>query len=255
MSTHVGTGSHPSRSVLRDLAWRVVLVALAALAVVIGLPAWIRTPLSAAAAIMTALFFARRYGRRRLLDTLLTVIGGGVVVLILLGLLLNLSPQGLSGASWAIGVGVIEVTVLAVLAVFRPTAAAPARTRRSLPVGPAVWAMAIAAVLSGALVWSVVSFGSNQIEPLALAAKPAGDSVVLTVTSGRAEGPFELDLVTVAGRTVLARAIRVRPGAGRSTSVTLPAATRGLVQLVPVGSSRSVRELILDSTSAGRATR
>lgn len=244
----------PDRAVLADVTWRVVLVVLAALAVALELPAWARIPMSSVAALATGIFFLRRYRRRGFLDALLTAAGGGIVLLALLGLVLNYLPGGLSVLNWGIGVAVVEVAVLLALAVVLPPLPVRSPTRRRLPLVSLAWAAGVIAVLVGALGWSVASFDATHVEPLAIAAEPSGDSFVVTVTSGREEGPFELDLVTSAGRSKIADAISVGPDTDYAISLTLPADTRGQVELVKAGSTTSVRELILDTTDPAGAT-
>jgi len=225
-------------------------VVLAALAVALELPAWARVPMSAVAALATGIFFLRRYRRRGFLDALLTAVGGAVVLLALLGLVLNYLPGGLSVVNWGIGVGLLEVVLLVVLAVTLPPLPVRAAVRRRLPLASLGWAAGIAVVLIGALGWSVASFDATHVEPLAISAEPSGDSFVVTVTSGRNEGPYELDLVTSTGRSKIADAVSVGPDTDYAISLTLPADTRGQVQLVKPGSTSSVRELILDTTNA-----
>jgi hypothetical protein len=255
--TGLHIASRPEQRVLVGAGWRAALVVVAALAVALELPAWARFPLSAAAVLAVATFFLHRYGRRGVLDVVLVVAGGGLVALALLGLLLNVLPTGLSPLGWALAVGVLELLVLAFLAVLRKPAAqeaaaqepvarpAGAATRRRIPVRGIAWGTAAAAVLAAAVVYSTVSFDATHVSPLAIAAVPHGDSVTVTVSAGSAQGPFELDLVTTDGRTAVTKSVRIASGDTYSKSIAMPS-TRAVLQLVPTGSTTPVRQLILD---------
>lgn len=244
----------PDRRALVSLAWRAAIVTLAAAAILLGVPEWLQTPLSLAAALVTVPIAVRRQRGTSVLHRVLIATGGAIVTLALLGLLLSGLPWGLHAGSWAVGVGLIELALLAVLALTpQPPVSAPSpRAPRSL-IRSGAWGAAVAAVLVAAVLWSAASFGATHVEPLAISARAAGTSITVTVSSGSDRGPFRLDLVTATRRTVLARSVRVGPGAPVRTSLTLPAGTRGLVQLIPLNGTSSARELIVDSTSAAGA--
>lgn len=244
----------PDARILKGLAWRAGLVIVATATVLIGLPAWARAPLSIAAAFVTLLFFLRRSRTRGLVDGALTVLAVIITVLALLGLLLNVLPSGISTASWGIGVGVIEVAALIALAYWRAPKPLTRRSTRRVPVATIVWTILVTGVLTGALLWSIASFNGTHVAPLAVAAVPSGGSVVVTVSSGRDEGPYELQLVTPTGRTVLAKDIRVGPESPSSITIDIPENTRETVQLVRAGSQKSLRELILDTTTVTKVT-
>ena len=238
----------PSRPVLTGVGWRAALVVVAAVAVAIEVPAWVRLPLSAAAVLAVATFFLRRSGRRGVLDVVLVVAGGGLVVLALLGLLLNVLPTGITTPGWALVVGLFELAVLAFLAVFRAPMERAARPRRRPPVARLAWGAAAAAVLAGAGVYSTASYDATHVQPLAIAAEPHGSSITVTVGAGAAQGPFALDLVTADGRTVVAKNIRVGPGKQYTTRLPMPA-TRAVLQLVPAAGGSPIRSLILDDSA------
>jgi hypothetical protein len=253
----VQPATRPDRRVLTGAGWRAALVVVAAVAVAVELPAWARLPLSAAAVLGVGTFFLRRSGGRGLLDLVLVVTGGGVVALTLLGLLLNVLPTGIGPLGWALAVGVLELVVLALLAVFRQPVPRvhiegdPARRntfKTHLPVAGIAWGAAAAAVLAGAVVYSTVSFDATHVSPLAIAAEPNGSSVTVTVSAGSEQGPYELDLVSADGRTVIARSIRVGSGNEFTERIPMPA-TRAVLQLVHAGSTTPVRQLILDRTA------
>lgn len=241
--------------ILVGAGWRAALVVVAAVAVALEVPAWARLPLSAAAVLGVATFFLRRYGRRGVLDVVLVVAGGGLVALALLGLLLNVLPTGIDPLGWALAVGVLELLVLAFLAVFRqPVERASGGAhegRRRVPVAGIAWGSAAALVLAGAVVYSTASFDATHVSPLAIAAVPHGDSVTVTVSAGSEQGPYELDLVTADGRTVIARSVRIDSGDTYTKSIQMPS-TRAVLQLVSTGSTTPVRQLILDDTAATR---
>ena len=244
----------PTRAVLTGAGWRAALVVVAAVAVALGTPAWARLPLSAAAVLGVASFFLRRYGRRGLLDVVLVVAGGGLVALILLGLLLNVLPTGITAPGWALVVGLLELAVLAFLALFRAPVERAAGVRRRLPVAGLAWGVAAAAVLAGAVVYSSASFQATHVQPLAVAAEQHGRTVTVTVTAGDRQGPFRLDLVTADGRTVVAQDVRVGAD-GRYTKRIARPSTRAVLQLVPAAGGAAVRSLILDSSSSDGTTR
>ena len=219
-------------------------------------PAWARLPLSAAAMLAVATFFLRRYGRRGRLDVVLVLAGGGLVALALLGLALNVLPTGIGPLGWALAVGVLELAVLAFLAIFR----APVRLRfegdlalgrrisfKTHAVGIVSGAAAVL-VLVGAIVYSTVSYTATHASPLAIASETHGSSITVTVSAGGAQGPYELDLVTATGRTVVATGIQVDSGDSYSKTITAPS-TRAVLQLVTAGSSTPVRQLILNGTT------
>lgn len=246
-------GVRPDRTVLVSAGWRAALVVVAAVAVALEAPAWARFPLSAATVLAVATFFLRRYSRRGVLDVVLVVAGGGLVALALLGLALNVLPTGIDALGWALAVGVLELVVLAFLAVFRaPTeraaSASAAATRRRVPVAGIVWGAAAALVIAGAIVFSTASYTSTHVAPVAIAAVPSGDTVTITVSAGAADGPYELDLVTARGRTVVATGITVGADDSWSKRIAAPS-TRAVVQLVTAGSSTPVRQLILDEAT------
>jgi hypothetical protein len=243
----VRVGLRSDRRALVGAGWRAALVVVAALAVAIEVPAWARFPLSAAAALGVASFFLRRSGRRGVLDVVLVVTGGGLVALALLGLALNVLPTGITALGWALAVGVLELAVLAFLALSRPAGDAAPRPRisfRTNIVGIVTGAAAVL-VLAGAVVYSTVSYDATHVSPLAIASETHGSTVTVTVSSGAAQGPLELDLVTATGRTVVRTGIRVDSGAGFSTRIPKPTA-RAVLQLVTAGSSTPIRQLILD---------
>lgn len=250
MISTLTTRFQPDARILKSLVWRAGLVLVATAAVLFGLPAWARTPLSLAAALVTVLFYLRRYHGRGLVDGALTILGVIIAALALLGLLLNVLPSGISAASWGIGVGVVEITALILLAFWRAPKPVARRTR-GLPPAIIIWTVLVTGVLAGALLWSISSFTGTHVPPLAVAAVPAGGSVVVTVSSGRDEGPYELQLVTSTGRAVLATDIRVGPENPLSITIALPDNARETVQLVRTGSQMSLRELILDTTTKG----
>ena len=249
-------GVRPDRTVLIGAGWRAALVVVAALAVALEAPSWARLPLSAAAMLAVATFFLRRSGRRSLLDVVLVLAGGGLVALALLGLALNVLPTGITPLGWALAVGVLELAVLASLAVFR--APVPFRSEgdaalrrrisfRTHLLGIITGAAAVI-VLVGAIVYSTVSYDATHVSPLAIASETHGSSITVTVSAGAAQGPYELDLVTAKGRTVVATGISIEAGDSYSKTIVAPTA-RAVVQLVTAGSATPVRQLILDGTS------
>lgn len=241
--------------VLVGAGWRAALVVLAAVAVALEVPAWVRLPLSVAAVLGVATFFLRRYGRRGVLDVVLVIAGGGLVALALLGLLLNVLPTGIDPLGWALAVGVLELLVLAFLAVFRQpverSGTGSHAARRRVPVAGIAWGTAAAAVLAGAVVYSTASFDATHVAPLAIAAVPHGNAVTVTVSGGSEQGPYELDLVTADGRTVLTRSVRIASGDSYSTTIATPT-KRAVLQLVAPGSTAPVRQLILGDTAVSR---
>lgn len=255
--TAIQDGRRLDRAQLVEAGWRAALVVVAAVAVALEAPAWVRLPLSAAAVLAVAVVVRRRSTRRGVLDVVLVLAGGGVVALALLGLLLNVLPTGIGPLGWALGVAALELAVLAVLTLrtaaepaAEPAPAIPVRTRlRRLPVAGIAWGVAAAAVLTGAIVYSTVSFDSTHVRPLAIAAVPHGDSVEVTVSAGDEQGPFQVVLVTAGGRTVLAQSVRIGAGADWTTRIRTPG-TRAVLQLVRGGTP--VRQLILDDS--GKAT-
>lgn len=243
-------GIRPDRTVLLGAGWRAALVVVAALAVALEAPAWVRLPLSAAAMLAVASFFLRRSGRRGRLDVVLLLAGGGLVALALLGLLLNVLPTGIGPVGWALAVGVLELAVLAFLTIFRCEGDSAPRRRISFTthlVGIVTGAAAVL-VLVGAIVYSTVSYTATHVSPLAIGSETHGSTVTVTVSAGGAQGPFELDLVTVEGRTVVATGISVDSGDTYTTRIAAPDA-RAVLQLVSTGTSTPVRQLILDRTS------
>jgi hypothetical protein len=241
-------GVHPERRVVVGAGWRAALVVVAALAVAFEAPAWARFPLSAAAVLGVATFFLRRYGRRGLLDGVLVVAGGGLVALALLGLALNVLPTGIGPLGWALAVGVLELAVLAFLAVFRapvPRAGGSVRSTVATHRAGLAWGAAAVLVLVGAVLYSTASYDTTHVSPLAIASETHGGTVTVTVSAGAAQGPFELDLVTATGRTVVATGIRIDTGDRYTTRIAKPTA-RAVLQLVAAGSSSPVRQLILD---------
>lgn len=249
-------GVRPDRTVLIGAGWRAALVVVAAVAVALEAPAWARLPLSAAAMLAVATFFLRRSGRRGRLDVVLVLAGSGLVALALLGLLLDVLPTGITPVGWALAVGVLELLVLAFLAVFRAPIetgllrSEGARARSTFgkhPVGILSGAAAVL-VLVGAIVYSTVSYDVTHVSPLAIASETHGSTVTVTVSAGGEQGPYELDLVTATGRTVVATGISVGAKDAYTTRITAPG-TRAVLQLVTAGSSTPIRQLILDGTS------
>ena len=249
MSRPVSSGHQRDQRVLVDLGWRAAVVVIAAVVVVLELPAGLRAPASIAAVLVTGDAFVRRHRAGRPLEPVLIAVGAGLAALVLLGLLLNVLPSGLNALGWGLGLMVMELAVLLTLALRRPADGAAVRGRPTLAA--AGWAAGAAVVLTGALVWSVGSFEASNIEPLAISATTEGDgSATLTVSSGRTEEPYRLILVTTSGSRVLAEDIEVGPGADFSTKVTGLEDERALLQLVPMDGNGLERELILDSGDA-----
>jgi hypothetical protein len=162
---------------------------------------------------------------------------------------LDVLPTGISAASWGIGIGLAELAALVALAFWRAPKPVTRSRPRHAPVGAIVWGVLVAAVLAGALVWSIDSFGSTHVAPLAVAAVPSDGSVVVTISSGRDSGPYVLRLVTGTGQTVLADEIRVGPDNPTTITVAVPENTRETVEVTREGSETSLRELIIDSTA------
>jgi hypothetical protein len=238
----------PDSRIIRDLAWRAVLVVLASAGVLLDVPAWARVPLSVAAAVVTLLFFLGRSRTRGPIDANLTALAIVIVVLMLLGVILNVLPAGITRVGWGIGVGLAELVALLLLAFWR----APKPVVRTVPrvrLSAVVWALAVAAVLIGALSWSVASFDGTHVSPLVMDATGSGRSVVVTVSSGRDVGPYLLQSVKGSTRTTIARDIRIGPKHPGSITITVPANTREKLQLVRSGSTTPVRELIVDTTT------
>lgn len=238
----------PDSRILKDLAWRAGLVLVATAAVVIGLPAWARAPLFVAAVLVTVLFVLRRFRRRGVVHGALTALAVVIVLLMALGLLLSLLPSGISTIRWGVGAGVIELVSLIGLAYWRAPNAATRPWKPVVSVAAVVWTILVAGVLATALVWSIASVNAHQVAPLAVAAVSSGESATVTVSSGRDEGPYELQVVNGTSRTVLAHDIRIGPGKSASFTIKIPSGTREKVQLVRAGTEKSLRELILDST-------
>ncbi len=218
MTTLVPGMRRPGRPVLVDAGVRTALVVAAAVA------------LAAAARI-----------RRPALPAATVLAGGAVVALVLTGLVLNLLPAGLSGAAWGVAVAVLELVVLAI------TAALPVRRHAPrIPLAVAVWGAAVTAVLAVTIAWCVASYGATHVRPLSLAATTDGDRVAVTISSGADAGPYELDLVTDRGRSVLARDVEVGPAGSRTVEATVPDGVRGLVQLRLAGATAPVRQLVVE---------
>lgn len=248
------TRFRPDAAIVRDLAWRVCLVILATVGVLLDVPLWARAPLSIAAAAVTVLFFLSRYRTRGPVDGALIGFGIVVVVLALLGAVLAVLPRGIGTASWGIGAGAVELIALLALTFWR----APQPTfrrwpRASLPT--LAWALGIIAVLGGALAWSITSFSATHVAPLSMSAVSSGQSVVVTLSSGREDGPYLLQIVSGSERTTVARDIRIGPGNPGSITVTVPPVSREKLQLVRVGSDSAVRELIVDTTTNPTTTK
>lgn len=232
------------------LGWRIALVAVATVAVTLELTPWVRAPLAIAAAAVTVVFCLRRFNRRSPVDRILTAVGSSVIGLALLGLLLNVLPSGLTAPGWGVGVGVVELLALVAVTFLRPR---PDGERVRLPLpsrSGAVWAVLIAAVLAGALTWSVSSFKTTHVEPLALAGVPSGTSLKVTISSGTETGAYDLVRSSSSGRAVLASDVEVGPGSPVTITIAIHNGVREQIQLVRSGETKPLRELILDTRSS-----
>jgi len=250
------TASRLPRALVRDVAWRAALVVVAALAVAFEVTAVLRLPLSAAAAAVV-IAYALRGRRRDAVGTALLVTGGAFIAVVLSGVVLNLTPAGLSGPGWAIAVGAGELVVLALTARRRHRAPAAAEAasetpRGRIPLTTIGWVLVTGSVLTAALVWSTTSYDATHVAPVALSAQVDDGEAVVTVTAGAESGPFDLVLVEGARRTLLAEGISVGAGSETSTRFAFPELSRGTVQLVESGSTRPLRELVLDDSELPR---
>jgi hypothetical protein len=249
MTAEQATRFRPNAAIFRDAAWRSGLVILATAGVLLGVPVWARAPLSVAAAAVTVLFFLRRSNRRGAIDTILVALGVAIVVVLLLGLALAALPVGINSASWGIGVGAAELVAIGVLAYWR----APLPARRTwylrFRLAPVIWSVLIAGVLAAALTWSITSFANTHVPPLALSVSTSADAAVVTITSGSEQGPFDLRIVSASGDKLIAKNFRVEPGHPSAIRIDRPVTGSEKIQLTRAGESKTLRELILDSTT------
>lgn len=243
-----------ARHFATDVGWRIVLVVAAAVLAALG--AW--TPLTTLVGVVAAVVVVERLVRHRgrgMLDAALVGIGAAVSVIGLLGLLLHYLPGGITRVSWSIGTAVVAVAALVLARRGRSDVpASPFRLPTGRALVPAViWSTVTAAVLAAALVVSVRSFDDTHVAPLDMSTSSfAGGVATVTLTSGTDRGPFELDLVTVNGRTVLATDITVAAGVPTVVQVSIPSVVRSTVELVGPGSTDAVRRLVFDITGGTR---
>lgn len=231
-------------------AWRAVLVIVASVAVVLELTPWVRAPLATAAVVVTLVFCLRRFDRRSPVDRVLTAVGGFVVSIALLGLLLNVLPSGLTALGWGVGVGAVQLVALGLVAYFRPRAETD-RVRLGRPARSGViWGALAAAVLAGALVWSVSSFTGTHTAPLALSGVPSGNSLNITISSGSSTDAYDLIRSTSTGTTVLASDFEVGPGSTVTLTIAVTSGVREKIELVRTGETTPLRQLILDNRSS-----
>ncbi len=254
---------HPTGSVLLAIGWRAALVIAAAAAAALGAPAWLTAPLTCLAAIVVAEWALRTRGRG-LLDAALVGLAGIVLTAIGLGLILNVLPPGLTRPMWSLAAGLVGVNVLlaglgrgASMSLFHQAWArlrggsddesgGPPTDRRSLFTGLACGVLAVV-VIAGAFVISTRSAADARVDPLEISALTSSSGVQVRISSGTAQGPFDLILEVDAVPTTVATGVQVEQGIPISIPVTIPAAGRVLLELVPTGSTDPVRELIFDA--------
>jgi|SRR5215471_8120508 len=94
-----------------ELALRLALIASPFGAVASGLPAWITAPLSFLSIAVTAELAVRPYGTSAV-DRVLLGCGAVVTTLILVGIILNLTPWGLTQVTWNVAWLILSVGIL-----------------------------------------------------------------------------------------------------------------------------------------------
>lgn len=263
-------------------AGRVLLVVAASGAVLAGAPTPMTAVLSLLAMVLTGERLARTRGRSRV-DTALLGAGGALVTLILVGLLLGVSGIGLRPAGWAIALGVTALLGLGAAEYTdrrRPATpdepvdpADPADPADSVsladpvgvahPAGPAVpdgtgrwsgirvrnlpWALAVVAVIAGALTVSVRATDRADVAPLQMAFGTVQEAEAQVVVSAdRASGPLELRTEAEDGTSLSYPLIQVEPGRPMTASVVLPRTGRFVITLNNPDQTEPLRSLILD---------
>ena len=154
--------------------------------------------------------------------------------------------------SWSLGAALLSIAALTVVGLREdirpPSPFRPLFRRASVPT--ALWSVAAIGVLTTALLLSIGSFNRTHVAPLDISSGAGQNgSTLISVSAGSTQGPFELDLVTADGRTVLATDITVSASTSAAINVVVPPGSRALVQLVAPGSLEPLRQLIIDTSA------
>jgi len=232
----------------QELALRLVLIVSPFGAVASGLPAWITAPLSFLSIAATAELAVRPYARSAVDRTLL---GCGTVVttLILIGIILNLTPWGLTLATWNVAWLIVSIGVL----IWRRKLA----THVDLPAtglrASAVWVIVAVLIIVAAGMLALAGVRHTARQPLlafALVSK-GSNSVVVEIEATSTTGRYYITATSnaVGAHRYLSALFTVRAGEnGESVRQHVPINTAGIwtINLESADSSSVVRWLRVD---------
>lgn len=235
------------------------LVLAAVVAVVAGAGSWLRVPLVALAVAATSWQAVRRGWRRPLVERVLTAVGAVLVGLVLTGIVLGFAGPGLRPVTWAVGLGVVAVGVLAWSVTGRRTerAAAAAEPTRVEQTGPGSlpaavlrttpWALAAVVVTVAAVLVSVRSVDTANVPPLQVSlASLDGARAVVAVSADEEVGPLELRTDPGDGSAVTYPLFSVARGETVRTDVVVPLDGRVLITVSNPGQVQPLRTLVVN---------
>jgi len=230
---------------------RVIINLSMAAAVALGLNAAILAPLAFLGLVLTAELGVRPYASDAA-DTLLLICGSIVTIAILTGLVLNLTPWGLTRYTWAVTWIIVSSAVL----IWRREIAVPTRIRmpRISRISPvAAWFVAAAAVLlvsflivaAGVRIWdqkpvlafSLVTTNSHSIVVQVSATSMTGNYQILAASSSRRAHSYR-------GPRMNVRAGSKSETLNESVPVNVPG--RWTIYLNSLSGDKLTRELIID---------
>jgi hypothetical protein len=190
----------------REVALRLALIGGLLGAIAYGTAVWVTAPLGLIVIAATAELAVRPYATNAV-DKLLLGCGAVVTTLILVGLGLNLTPWGLTQASWSVAFAILSIGVLAWRRGLGSHVKRPAIKMRSL----SVWLVSASLILAVAVVLAVTGVRHSDQQPVlafALVSKSTNAVVV------------EIEATSIKGKYHIVAASKV-PGARQYASALL----------------------------------
>jgi hypothetical protein len=232
-----------------EIILRLALMIVSTIVILYGhVTIWITAPLSAMAIVATTELAIRPYASN-VFDRLLLICGTVVTALILVGLLLNLTPRGLTRESWALVLLVISMFVLA-----RRCELGTRFRRPPISTNGVGLSIAISIVIvAGALLLSLAGVHQWDREPLMSFSLVSANSnsIVVEIHAVSFEGQYRIVATSQAAgaRRYTSKAFYIDAGGnGETIRERVPSGTAGrwTIDLNATRLSSVARELIVD---------
>jgi hypothetical protein len=237
-----------------EIALRVALIIGSAVAINEHASAWVTAPLSLIAIATTIELAVRPYARSTV-DRVLIGCGSGVVALILLGLILNLTPSGLTRTTWSVTWAVVGLGVL----IWRRNAGVSVDIARIRVPPSAFWAVPVVAVLvaAGFVAQAGVNNEKHPVLALSLLSQTTRDvQVQINATSISGSYRLRAQSDTPGAQAYTSPEFDISAGSAgarivRKVPTNFP--SRWTITLAAVHGNPFTRELIVDVGSSSNA--